>query len=296
MLFRSGVHLSKLEDSGTDIYEGITLKAGGPSFHSARGQACRQSRHCCRKAFCRCQWSADQYKLHGLLNLHSWPDKEASPGIGTVLWTTEQVKACYLLTTLCLSEKTSCLNSNSYNYWHITVYWQFCFVFGDFGAADMDFLVQHFGEVLAIAQVATDKVLGEWRLLKALLYKRPNCQDMTWPQISALFLESCPNVLTLVDLLLIIPASTAEWECGFSHVKVIKNEYHTRPRPSVMTDLMRIQLLSPSVSEYDPQEAIALWHCSSLRSRRPSAPSSRCSGHVSESDCHDSRTDIEVLV
>ncbi len=51
-------------------------------------------------------------------------------------------------------------------------------------------------------------------------------------------------------------------------MKVAKNEYRTRLRTPVLTDILRVQMSSPDVTAFDPHKAVELWHRDSRRSRR----------------------------
>ena len=90
--------------------------------------------------------------------------------------------------------------------------------------------------------------------------------------------DSCPNVLQLVDLLLSLPASSADCERGFSLTKVIKSDWRTRLRDTMVTDLMTIQLHSPEIADFDPTPSILRWKGSCKRRL------SLCSKSSSESD------------
>ena len=54
--------------------------------------------------------------------------------------------------------------------------------------------------------------------------------------------DSCPNVVQQVDLLPPLPASSADCEQGFSLTKVIKSDWRSRLRDTMVTDLMTVQL------------------------------------------------------
>ena len=60
--------------------------------------------------------------------------------------------------------------------------------------------------------------------------------------------DSCPDVLQLIDLLLSLPASSADCKRGFCLVKVIKSDWKSRLRGTVVTDLMTVQLHSPEIA------------------------------------------------
>ena len=111
-----------------------------------------------------------------------------------------------------------------------------------------------------------DAVEQEWGLLKAQLYRKAKWQDLTWTQIHGLYTSTCPNVLHLMDLLMTIPVANAECERGFSMMKVTKNEYRTRIRTPVLTDILRIQMSSPTAS------SSTLWRLLSCGTRTVAGP------------------------
>ena len=66
-------------------------------------------------------------------------------------------------------------------------------------------------------------------------------------------------MLQLVDLLLCLPASSADCERGFSLAKVIKSDWRSRLRDMAVTNLMAIQSHSPDTMDFDPMPAIHRW-------------------------------------
>ncbi|XP_070547018.1 zinc finger protein 862-like [Ptychodera flava] len=83
--------------------------------------------------------------------------------------------------------------------------------------------------------------------------------DVTWAQVNNALSEKCPNVLGLIDLILAIPASSAEAERGFSLMKSTKTDWRSTLKDTSLSDLMMVQLMSPPISEFDPHEAINFW-------------------------------------
>ena len=77
-----------------------------------------------------------------------------------------------------------------------------------------------------------------------------------WVDVFRTAQDSCLNVLQLVDLLLSLPASTADCEQEFSLTKVIKSDWRSRLRDTVVTDLMTVQLHSPEIGDFDPTSSI----------------------------------------
>ena len=72
-----------------------------------------------------------------------------------------------------------------------------------------------------------------------------------------------------MDLVLTLPASTAECERGFNSMKQIKNNWRSSLGVEVLNDLITFQLLSPDITKFNSQKAIDLWISSGLRQRRP---------------------------
>ena len=64
-----------------------------------------------------------------------------------------------------------------------------------------------------------------------------------------------------------IPASSAEYERGFSLAKLIKSDWISRLRDTTVTDLMEIQLHSPDIMDFDLMPAIHLWKYKCKRKR-----------------------------
>ena len=80
-----------------------------------------------------------------------------------------------------------------------------------------------------------------------------------WVDVFRTAQDTCPNVLQLMDLLLSLPASSADCERGFSLTKVIKSDWRSRLRDTMVTDLMTVQLHSPEIGDFDPASSILRW-------------------------------------
>ena len=92
----------------------------------------------------------------------------------------------------------------------------------------------------------------------------------------------------LVDLVLTLPASTAECERGFNVMKQIKSDWRSTLGPEAINDLMTVLLLSPDIKNFDPQQAVDLWTSSGLRQQRPT--------HMDSRDEQSERGDEEDMV
>lgn len=105
--------------------------------------------------------------------------------------------------------------------------------------------------------------------------------------MNSVYLHKYPNILTLIDLVLSLPASSAEAGRGFSQMKRIRSQMHAKVKADNMTDLLIIQLNSPDINNFDPRKAIHLWNTRTPSSTEDTRPNSDCSSNsesLSESD------------
>ena len=62
-------------------------------------------------------------------------------------------------------------------------------------------------------------------------------------------------------------ASSAEAERGFSQVKRVETDLRNRLKDTTLSDQLTIQLLYPSIEQFDPNPLIDIWY--SAAARRP---------------------------
>lgn len=111
-----------------------------------------------------------------------------------------------------------------------------------------------------------------------------NIRKLTWDFVNSVYLHKYPNILTLVDLVLTLPASSAEAERGFSQMKLTKSQMRAKIKAESMTDLLVIQLNSPDINNFDPRKAIHLWNTRTPSSADDTRPNS---AYSSNSESHD---------
>ncbi|XP_074138783.1 sperm flagellar protein 2 isoform X4 [Sminthopsis crassicaudata] len=154
----------------------------------------------------------------------------------------------------------------------------------EFGEKEISILTKHYEPVLEGANVKIDEVDTEWSMMKFEIYNRfQNIRKLTWDFVNSIYSIKYPNILTLVDLVLTLPASSAEAERGFSQMKLTKSQMHFKIKPESMTDLLIIQLNSPDINKFDPKKAIQLWNTSWQRITPP--PTDHM---IAQSDCSSS--------
>ncbi|XP_052599103.1 sperm flagellar protein 2 isoform X4 [Peromyscus californicus insignis] len=158
----------------------------------------------------------------------------------------------------------------------------------EFGEKEISILISHYEPVLEAANVKTDEVDTEWSMLKLEIYTRfQNIRKLTWDFVNSIYSHKYPNILTLVDLVLALPASSAEPERGCSQMKRSHSCMDEKIKAESLTDILIIQLNSPDISSFDPRKAIHLWTTrtqSSVAHMGPNLDSSSNSESQDESD------------
>ncbi|KAK0140097.1 Zinc finger protein 862 [Merluccius polli] len=142
----------------------------------------------------------------------------------------------------------------------------------DFGDGEINKLISHLRPLLLSAGVDVELIPDQWTILKSELYTAGFSQgtfEKTWPTVNRMLRHRCPDVLDLFDALLTIPATTADCERGFSVMNQVKSDWRSRLKGETLSDLLKTQLCSPDIKDFDPTKAIDIWHADSLRSRRP---------------------------
>ena len=90
-----------------------------------------------------------------------------------------------------------------------------------------------------------------------------------WQRMFTAFKDQFPNILMLVEIILILPLATATVERGFSAMKRVKNDWRSCLDKDILNMLLRITVNGCSFDVYDPQRAIQHWWISGQRARRP---------------------------
>ena len=113
---------------------------------------------------------------------------------------------------------------------------------------------------------------SEWESIKSIVYSNANWESKlkthTWRSLNRSHGELYPHFLSLIDLILTVPASTSDCEKGFSAMKKIKGDWRASLRTETLSDLMCVLLDKNCISTYDPQNALHLWAAD--KDRRPS--------------------------
>ncbi|XP_052074826.1 uncharacterized protein LOC127712430 isoform X2 [Mytilus californianus] len=130
----------------------------------------------------------------------------------------------------------------------------------DYGDHEIAELVDYFRSGLIEAGVEVGMIEMEWTKLKHNLitrFKDPG--STTWKELNEMCSGECSNLLSLVDLILTIPASSADAERGFNRLKMAKSDWRSKLSDANLSDQLTIMLEGPSILLFDPVPAINLW-------------------------------------
>lgn len=108
------------------------------------------------------------------------------------------------------------------------------------------------------------KFLYWWIKINITFYSH-RVHGLSWSTVNDLYISRVPNILSLVDHVLSLPAGTSECERGFSQMKIIKSQWRNTLKSSSMTLLMTIQLNSESVAKWNPEKSIFHWNRNAKR-------------------------------
>ena len=105
-------------------------------------------------------------------------------------------------------------------------------------------LAKHFKPVVQ-SRLEVGKLNDEWTSLKADVYSgrdwEKTLSTLDWPEINRLY-PSYSNLLSLMDLVLTLPVSTAECERGFSWLKRTKIDWRSSLHTKSLNKLMCVAL------------------------------------------------------
>lgn len=129
-----------------------------------------------------------------------------------------------------------------------------------YGDGDIKTLVAHFSKVLP-DETSTD-ALDQWLDLKLLL-SQPTQRKLLPREVYSSLLANRPDnlrhILSIVEIMMVLSASTAVCERSFSAMNRIKTNLKTNMKQETLQDLMVVSTASPGVKEFSPDEAISVW-------------------------------------
>jgi len=142
----------------------------------------------------------------------------------------------------------------------------------DYGNNEIRHLLDFFRSKLEDKGCDMILVLNQWRALKTLVsMQMKHCMDFNsvWATLlsKAPYKEDFKDVLHLVEIMLVIPISSAECERMFSAMKRVKSDERCSLASSTLDNLVRISKHGPNIEAFDPSKAIDKWLISGQRPR-----------------------------
>ncbi|XP_064619500.1 zinc finger protein 862-like [Lineus longissimus] len=142
-----------------------------------------------------------------------------------------------------------------------------------YGYEEMEFLLRYFVDLLQRNGCQVDEVQGEYSRVKTLVNGQFIDKGVSalWHMmlIKEPYQGDFKNMLHLVEIMLVIPISSAQCERGFSAQRRIKSDDRAGLHVSTTSDLIRISFEGCSLADFNPKPVIRKWFNSGQGPRRP---------------------------
>ena len=155
----------------------------------------------------------------------------------------------------------------------------------DFGHTALNAICCRFATPLERSGVDTSLVKGEWDDMVEYGREYINLvqDDYTvvwWKLFNCVDANKWGNVLAIVELLFCVPVANGHLERVFSQLKLIKTNRRNSIKEDTLDHLVRINVEGPSLSDWDPTDAMQLWWRDKARrvNQHDSASSSASAG------------------
>ena len=132
-----------------------------------------------------------------------------------------------------------------------------------YGNNEIKELCKWFDAILQRSGCDTQKVMQEWRKMKMLIHS--NFSRKSYLELYQQLLTKDPyrddfrNILHIVEILLVLPISSANCERAFSAQKRIVSASRASMAVTTASDLIQISTEGPELALFDPQNAMAKW-------------------------------------
>lgn len=127
-----------------------------------------------------------------------------------------------------------------------------------FGENEITTLSDHFQVPLEQQQCDLAEIQSEWRSLKVHINRQPKSDQSA--NVIEYHQSRFSNIAMLLEIVLLLPMSTAAVERGFSTMKRVKSDWRSSLVPSMLHRLMLISIEGPPLQEWNPDDAIARWY------------------------------------
>ena len=142
-----------------------------------------------------------------------------------------------------------------------------------FGSQEIQLLLGHFAEVLGGAGCDVRAALREeWPALKTAVKRLPRRQQgqgLIQLMLEEDGREQFRNIFMLMEIILVLPLSTASCERGFSAMKQVKSDWRGNLNTDTLSKLIYISVEGPAIEDYNCMLALQRWRQDGQRARRP---------------------------
>ncbi|KAJ8043866.1 hypothetical protein HOLleu_11156 [Holothuria leucospilota] len=134
---------------------------------------------------------------------------------------------------------------------------------GNYGEAELEVILDHYENGLGLSR---EEATVEWHSLRANMVQHPGRYGKLPDALNLVSKsQAYPNLSKVAAAALIIPASTADCERGFSKLKIIKTRLRSRMSHKTLNSLMA-SIEGPTVQEFQYAKACSLWN--GIRNRK----------------------------
>lgn len=130
-----------------------------------------------------------------------------------------------------------------------------------YGFDEVNYLVNHFKEVLQTNNCITENIQKQWQDLKYYVRKyHPTSSFLNlWEKIFTFRGEEYKDFLHLAEIILVLPFSTSIIERMFSVMKRVKSDWRTSLNEDTLCALLRINAEGPALTNFEADRAVKKW-------------------------------------
>ena len=144
-----------------------------------------------------------------------------------------------------------------------------------FGNESLTYLSQHFRTLLTANNCEVDQLQHEWQQVKVFT-RRQAVSNPTqhphaiWKKVLTSEIDGSENIGHIIEMIMVLPLSTAVVERGFSAMSRIKSDWRANLHTATLRKLMLIAMEGVAASEFKADGAVRRWWRSADRGgRRP---------------------------
>ena len=106
---------------------------------------------------------------------------------------------------------------------------------------------------------------GSTITLQCMCSRPGSFRKQTWSTINEPYTDQCPDILHLTDLILTLPADSADCERGFSQSKLVKTVWRSKLHDTAITDSLTVVLQTATEADFNPEEDVHHWNSKYVR-------------------------------